>query len=133
MDCPFCDSPQEKLRQRFNAHKHGKTSKGSQRYRCADCRRTFTETFDTLYYRRQVTPEQVETILQAHAEGSSLRGISRIGKRAYGTIVDIVRSASYKAQLIHNEEVKDVECDQVTGDEIWSFVKKSKSDAAQKT
>ena len=125
MDCPFCDH--------FNAHKHGKTSKGSQRYRCADCRRTFTETFDTLYYRRQVTPEQVETILQAHAEGSSLRGITRIGKRAYGTIVDIVRSASYKAQLIHNEEVKDVECDQVTGDEMWSFVKKSKSDAAQKT
>ena len=66
-------------------------------------------------------------------KGSSLRGISRIGKRAYCTIVDIVRSASYKAQLIHNEEVKDVECDQVTGDEMWSFVKKSKSDAAQKT
>ena len=123
MDCPFCDCPK--------SHKHGKTSKGSQRYRCADCHRTFTDTFDTLYYRRQVTPEQVETMLQAHAEGSSLRGISRIGKRAYGTVVDIVRSASYKAQLIHNEEVKDVDCDQITGDEMWSFVKKSKSNAVQ--
>ena len=120
MDCPFCDRP--------NAHKHGKTSKGSQRYRCASCRRTFTDTFDTLYYRRQVTPEQVDLILQAHAEGSSLRGISRMGKRAYGTVVDIVRKAGYKSQLVHNEEVKDVECAQITADEMWSFVKKSRSD-----
>jgi len=132
MDCPFCDSPQERLRHRPKSHKHGKTSKGSQRYRCASCCRTFTETFDTLYYRRQVTPAQVEMILQAHAEGSSLRGISRIGKRAYGTVVDIVRAASYKAQLVHNEEVQDVECAQITGDEMWSFVKKNKNDVAQK-
>lgn len=125
MDCPFCDHPK--------AHKHGKTSKGSQRYRCASCRRTFTDTFDTLYYRRQVTLEQVELILQAHAEGSSLRGISRIGKRAYGTVVDIVRKASYKSQLVHNEEVKDVECRQITADEMWSFVKKSRSDVKPKT
>ena len=123
MDCPFCDRPK--------AHKHGKTSKGSQRYRCAACRRTFTDTFDTLYYRRQVTPEQVEIILQAHAGGSSLWGISRIGKRAYGTVVDIavvdiVRKASYKGQLVNNEEVKDVECRQITADEMWSFVKKQK-------
>ena len=117
MDCPFCD--------RRKTHKHGKTSKGSQRYRCATCRRTFTDSFDTLYYRRQVTPEQVETILQAQAEGSSLRGISRIGKGAYGTVVDIVRKASYKSQLIHNEALKAVDCAQITGDEMWSFVKKA--------
>lgn len=75
-----------------------------------------------------MTPEQVELILQAHAEGSSLQGISRIGKRAYGTVVDIVCKASYKSQLVHNEEVKDVECSQITADEMWSFVKKSRSD-----
>ena len=98
MDCPFCDHPK--------SHKHDKTSKGSQRCRCASCERTFTETIDTFYYRRQVTPEQVEMILQAHAEGRSLRGISRIGKRAYGTVVDIVRAASYKAQLVNNRRVE---------------------------
>ena len=78
-----------------------------------------------------MTPAQVETNLQAHAEGSSLRGLGRIGKRAYGTVVDIVRTASYRAQLVHNEEVKDVECEQVIADEMWSFVKKSKSDVTQ--
>ena len=105
MDCPFCDHPK--------THKHGQTSKGSQRFRCASCGCTFTDTFDTLYYRRQVTPEQVETILQAHAEGSSLRGLSRIGKRAYGTVASIVNAASHKAQQVHNEDVKDVDCDAI--------------------
>lgn len=37
----------------------------------------------------------------------------------------MVRAASQKAQLVHNEEVKDVETDQVVADEMWSFVKKS--------
>ena len=32
----------------------------------------------TLYYRRQVSEEDVRIVLQSHAEGSSLRGISRI-------------------------------------------------------
>ena len=125
MDCPFCDQPK--------AHKHGQTSKGSQRFRCANCRRTFTDTFDTLYYRRQVTPEQVETILQAHAEGSSLRGISRMGHRAYGTVVSLVRAASHKAQQVHNQEVQTVESEEIVADEMWSFVKKSKTTACLKS
>jgi transposase-like protein len=119
MDCPFCEHP--------NPHKHGRTSKGSQRFQCANCDQTFTETIDTLHYRRRVPPEQIETILQAHAEGSSLRGISRIGKRAYGTVVNLVRAASQKAQRVHNEAVQDVECEEIVADELWSFIQKNKS------
>ena len=92
MKCPFCEHP--------TTHKHHRTSKGSQRRKCVSCKRTFTETLDTLYYRRQVSPEEIETILQSHAEGSSLRGVSRISKRAYGTVVSIVRAASHKAQQV---------------------------------
>ena len=74
-----------------------------------------------------MTPEEIEAILQAHVEGVSLRGIARLTKRAYNTVVDVVRASSQKAQLVHNEEVKDVETDQVIADEMWSFVKKSKN------
>ena len=122
MNCPFCEHPK--------AHKHGQTSKGSQRFRCPNCTRTFTDTFDTLFYRRQVTTEQAETILQAHAEGSSLRGISRIGRRAYGTVVSLVRDASQKAQQVHNHEVQQVESEELVADEMWSFVKKSNNTAS---
>lgn len=116
MPCPLCGHPK--------AHKHGLTSKGSQRFYCPNCEKTFTDTFDTIYYRRQLTPQEVHTILQSHAEGSSLRGMSRIGKRAYGTVTSLVNAASQKAQMIHNQELQAVDTDEVIADELWSFVKK---------
>ncbi len=105
MKCPLCghDKP----------HKHGKTSKGSQRYFCPRCQQTFTNTFDTLYYRRQVSEEDVRIVLQAHTEGSSLRGISRISGLAYDTVVSIVRAASEKAQIVHNAQVQAVDTDAI--------------------
>lgn len=106
-------------------HKHGKTSKGSQRYFCPGCRQTFTDTFDTLYYRHQLNPEQVRTVLQSHVEGSSLRGISRISQLAYGTVVSIVRAASHKAQMLHNALVQQIKTKAVVADELWSFVQKN--------
>ena len=118
MPCPLCGHPK--------AHKHGSTSKGSQRFHCPKRQQTFTDTFDTIYYRRQLTPQEGHTILQSHAEGSSLRGISRIGKRSYGTVVSFVNAASQKAQLLHNKELHAVETEAVLADELWSFVKKTK-------
>lgn len=117
MECPYCDHPK--------AHKHDRTSKGSQRFKCPKCDRTFTETLNTLYYRRQVRAEEVETILQCHSEGSSLRGVARSSKRAYGTVVSLINAASQKAQLVHNQEVQEVDTRQIVADEMWSFVKKS--------
>lgn len=70
MQCPLCGHPK--------SHKHGKTSKGSHRYRCPHCHQTFSETFDTLYYRRQISLQTLQKILQSHAEGSGLRGLARI-------------------------------------------------------
>ena len=124
MKCPLCgdDKP----------HKHGKTSKGSQRYFCPSCRQTFTNTFDTLYYRRQVREEDVRVVLQSHAEGSSLRGVSRISGLAYDTVVSIVRSSAEKAQMVHNNEVKNVDTDAIAADELWSFVEKNKNTADAK-
>jgi transposase-like protein len=108
-------------------HKHGKTSKGAQRYFCPKCSQTFTETFDTLYYRRQVSEEEVRIVLQSHAEGSSLRGISRISGLAYDTVVSIVQAASEKAQMVHNAQVQAVDTDAIAADELWSFVEKNRS------
>ena len=97
MECSLCGH--------HKTHKHGKTSKGSQRYYCPICRQTFTTTFDTLYYRRQVEPETIRMVLQAHSEGSSLRGISRTMNLAYNTVVSLVRGASVKGQMVHNAQV----------------------------
>jgi lambda repressor-like predicted transcriptional regulator len=66
-------------------------------------------------------------VLQAHSEGTSLRGISRISRLAYNTVVSIIRASSSKAQLVHNDQVEAVETEEVSGDEMCSFVQKNKS------
>ena len=117
MQCPLCGV--------YKTHKHGKTSKGSQRYFCPTCKQTFTDTFDTIYYRRKINNEQIRTVLQAYSEGSGLRGIARTTELAYNTVVDVVRDGAIKAQMVHNEEVQEVETDAIASDEFWSFVKKT--------
>ena len=72
-------------------------------------------------------------VLQAHSEGSSWRGISRITGLAYNTVVSLVRAASQKAQLVHNAEVQAVETEEVSADELWSFVSKNRNSVAPKT
>ncbi len=47
--------------------------------------------------------------------------------RAYGTVVSLVRDASQKAQIIHNQEVKQIETEEVIADEMWSFAVKISS------
>lgn len=109
-------------------HKHGKTSKGSQRYFCPVCKQTFTDTFDTIYYRRQLRSEEIHTILQSHCEGSSVRGVARISSgRAYGTVVNLGQDASHRAQMIHNALVQQVKTIAIIADQLWSFIQKNKN------
>ena len=122
MECQLCGHAK--------LHKHGKMPNGHQRYFCPQCKQTFCESFDTLYYWRRVSPGQVQQVLQAHSEGSSLRGISRITGLAYNTVVSIIRAASTKAQLVHNNQVEAVTTEEVSADEMWSFVKKNRSNVS---
>ena len=124
MECLLCGHSR--------THKHGKTKKGIQRYKCPHCERTFPENLNSLYYNRHLSPEEVHTILQSHAEGSSLRGVSRISGRAYGTVVSLIRDASQKAQMVHNAEVQQVKTDKIIGDEMWSFIKKTEELSARR-
>ena len=124
MECKLCGHSK--------THKHGKMPNGHQRYFCPQCKQTFSESFDTLYYYRHVSPKQIQQVLQAHSEGTSLRGISRISGLAYNTVVSIVRASSAKAQLVHNHQVQQVTTKEVSGDEMWSFVQKNKNNVSQR-
>ena len=124
MECRLCGHAK--------THKHGKMPNGHQRYFCRHCKQTFAESFDTLYYYRHISPAQIDQVLQAHSEGTSLRGISRISGLAYNTVVSIIRASSSRALLVHNDQVEAVETEEVSGDEMWSFVQKNKSDVCQR-
>lgn len=124
MNCLLCGH--------VKAHKHGLMPNNHQRYLCPACDQTFSESFDSLYYRRYVTSEQIRQVLLAHSEGSSLRWISRTTGLAYNTVVSIVRAASQKAQLVHNAEVQALQTEEVSADEMWSFVSKNRNIVASK-
>jgi len=48
--------------------------------------------------------------------------VARISGRAYGTVIELVRDASQKAQMIHNAFVQQVETIAITALELWSFI-----------
>ncbi len=56
-------------------------------------------------------------------------GVSRTTNIAYNTIVSLIRAASVKGQMVHNEEVQQIKTEQLAGDEFWSFVQKNKNAA----
>jgi transposase-like protein len=98
MECRLCGHSK--------THKYGKIPNGPQRYFCPQCQQTFSESFDTLYYYRHVRREKIQQVLQAHSEGTSLRGISRISRLTYHTVVRIVRASRARALLVHNDPIE---------------------------
>lgn len=61
------------------------------------------------------------------------RGISRITGLADNTVVSIIRASSAKALLVHNDQVKAVATEEVSGDEMWSFGQKNRSNVGPKS
>jgi siroheme synthase len=82
----------------------------SQRYFGRSCGQTFTDTFDTLYYRRQVSEEDVRIVLLFACRRQQKSEVL-VAKRGLAdeTVVSIVQTASRKAQMVHNFEVQAVE------------------------
>lgn len=68
-------------------------------------------------------------VLEAHVEGISLRGISRIVSLADHTVVSLVRAPSEKGQIIHNAHLQNINTSQISSDQFWSFVQKNKNSA----
>ena len=60
-------------------------------------------------------------VLHSHREGVSHRGIARLTGLAYNTVVSIIREASQRGQLLHNQEVKAVDTAEVSSVEMWSL------------
>ncbi|MFL5696842.1 MAG: hypothetical protein ACJ797_07010, partial [Ktedonobacteraceae bacterium] len=60
-----------------NISKNGKTDTGVQRYRCQTCRKTFTETKGTLFYRCRHSEETMVECLAMVGDRASLAAIHR--------------------------------------------------------
>jgi transposase-like protein len=71
--CPDCGESANSTIRKF-----GRTRKGTQRYQCKACNKTFVETKGTLFYGRHHSRETILECLAWLAEGSSLAAIRRV-------------------------------------------------------
>jgi transposase-like protein/IS1 family transposase len=105
--------------QRFGKHRNG-----LRRFRCPDCRKTFTEPHKLTLGQMFISPEKAEAAIRLLVEGNSIRSTERVTGLDRNTIMKILVLAGQKCELImgryvRNVAVKDVECD-----EVWSFLGK---------
>jgi transposase-like protein/IS1 family transposase len=113
MLCPDCDG---------QTRRFGRNRNGSQRYRCAACRRTFTCNEGPTPDRRRVPEERAILCLPLLLEGNSIRSTERITDTHRDTILSLLvavgeRCGRFMESAVQNFPVDDIQCD-----EIWGFV-----------
>jgi transposase-like protein len=85
--CPYCHKAEPVLR-------HGKNRRGgSTRYRCKDCKRTFTLEPNP----RLLTPEKEQRIIDALSERLSIEAVARLLKVSKATIYPVLKKTNSTA------------------------------------
>jgi transposase-like protein len=113
MVCPICIA---------ECRRFAKNRNGRLRFRCPDCKRTYTESRRVSLDGMYLPVEKAELVLRLLLEGSSVSTVERITEVHHTTILKLLVLAGEKAERvmakkIRNVQVRDVECD-----EVWSFV-----------
>lgn len=113
MLCPNCSA---------ETRKFGKNRNGSQRYRCDECRRTFTDEATRPHDNRRLDPAKMILCLRMLLEGNSIRSVERITGVHRDTIIDAMVANGEKCQEFMDATIQGVPVDDVEVDEIWGFV-----------
>lgn len=93
-----------------------------QRYRCKQCRKTFSEEQNRPLGNMQIPMDKAEMILQLLIEGMSIRSIQRITGVHQVTILSLLNLAGEKCERLMDEKIKGVAVQDVEADEMWGFV-----------
>jgi transposase-like protein/IS1 family transposase len=115
MGCPDCKT----TCQRFGKHRNG-----LRRFRCPQCKKTYTEPHKQMVEGMTISDDKVLLALELMVEGHSLRSTERITGLDINTLMKFLVRAGEKCEklmgrLIVNIPAKDVQCD-----EIWAYVQK---------
>jgi transposase-like protein len=105
-----------------NINKIGKTKKGVQRYQCQTCKRTFTETTGTIFYRRRTPAHEILETLAFLAEGSRISSLSRVKGFKEDTILAWLRAAAQHSAQLEEVLLADFRVEKAQLDALWSYV-----------
>lgn len=105
-----------------NSAKHGKDRKGNQRFKCKDCGKTYLEERNKPLGSMQIDIEQAIMALKMLLEGMSIRAVARITDIHQDTISKLILTVGSNCESFLKRAVRDVACERIEMDEIWSFV-----------
>lgn len=108
--------------QTHNLIKFGTTKRGRQRYKCKSCRKTFTETKGTLFYRRRTSEAEIIHTLAHIAEGNRISSLVRTTGHKEDTIGDWLREAGKHAEAIEEVLLSDYQLSRGQIDGLWAYV-----------
>jgi transposase-like protein/IS1 family transposase len=115
MTCKACD---------LVCHRIGKHRNGLLRFRCPQCKRTYTEphtrTLDTMY----ISQEKAALALQLLIEGNSLRSTERISGLNINTLMSLLVRAGERCQSLMDSKMRNLTLKHIECDEIWTYVGK---------
>lgn len=120
-ECQDNGKLQEKQSKR-NITKSGRTRNGTQRYRCRTCKRTFTETKGTIFYRRRTPMEEILEVLAFLAEGVRISTLARVKGHKEDTILEWLREAAEHVGQIETLLLANYQLERGQLDAMWSYV-----------
>jgi transposase-like protein/IS1 family transposase len=105
---------------KIQAKRFGKDRKGTQRYRCLSCRKTFTD--KKRVEGKYLAMDKAVLCLQLLVEGNSLRSVERITGVTMHTLLDLLLLAGERCERLLNEHIKELPVRDVQADEMWGYV-----------
>ena len=105
--------------QRFGKHRNG-----LRRFRCPQCKKTYTEPHKLTLGEMYIPEEKAILALQLLIEGNSIRSTERITGLDRNTIMKVLVRAGEKCEKVMAKYVVGVPVKDVQADEIWGFVGK---------
>jgi transposase-like protein/IS1 family transposase len=118
MNCPNCGE---------SAQRFGKTRDGQQRYKCLECRKTFSEPKPLAGLATDL--KAAAFALQLLLEGTSVRATSRLTGLDKNTILRIMVQAGEQCFQFLADTMQNVKTAEIQCDEVWSFVGKKEKTA----
>src|SRR5688572_8984534 len=100
----------------------GFTRQGWQRHRCKVCRRTHSDIPERPLDDLRVDLEKAVRVIHLLVEGVGVRAAARLTQLNERTVLNILRVAGEKCARLLDAKVRNVECESVQVDELWSFV-----------
>jgi transposase-like protein len=107
-------------------NRFGKHRNGLQRYRCSQCKKTFTEDHAQPLGDMRLSLDKATAILKLLVEGMSIRSVERITQVHRDTIMRLLILAGERCEKLMDAKMRNIHPTYLQCDEIWTFVQKKR-------